>query len=408
MKSKHEQWIGIALLLCLGLLFLAASGNTGRPWQLIDLVGDEESFEWKDTDGTTIWRMHKDGTFVMIPTNKQLRVAGIEITSASPVDVEDGGTGSSSLTGIVYGNGTAALSAYDPSDNNIPKGSGTGLTASGLNDDGTNIYFTSRNLGGGTSSPDYGFDFETVTGATYGKIKAAYPLYFANNGSTSVGFGFNAYNNPVWKAGAGSAGAYSSALIYDATNGTLYYFATDNLNSSGGTLSNLDTRFYADRNGNFWVGNNLSALSITDRTESPPDATEALRITRTMRPKKLANGGYGIDYSVLDSSLIQEVTREIVRPVLLNKQTGARTPLHLMTNERQAEILNALPADTEIIQVTEAKVDRGRNLTRTVSGFGLILPRLADQAQEQAQDIRQLRRQNRELEERIAALEARQ
>ena len=72
------------------------------------------------TDGTDLAKFFFNGDFWIL---KQLQVAGIEITSVSPLDVEDGGTGLTTLTA-----------------NRIPKGNGTSaFSASSLYDDGTNV-----------------------------------------------------------------------------------------------------------------------------------------------------------------------------------------------------------------------------------------------------------------------------
>jgi len=168
-------------------------------------------------------------------------------------------------------------------------------------------------------------------------------------------------NGQTWK---GNINITDDVIVYDANAAGIMKFA------SGGAV---------------YAYGDVSALSFTDRTDSPKDATESLKLLQSIKPKARIDGGYGIDYATLDPALKSRVQKTEFRHYLKNYATGSRTELQYEALRDYQDSPDALDENHSIETETIVVEEPGRNLTLTVSAAALAISEL--EARDKAKDI---------------------
>ena len=147
-------------------------------------------------------------------------ITGGSITGITDLAVADGGTGASTLTGVVIGNGTSAMTAVAPSTSgNVLTSNGTTWTSSSLPAPAQVFGSTWTNLTGTKTS------FNTYTNTT-GK----YIQVFCNSGCNGGGNGQIYINGNLvarWAAQFNGCGGYSCNMAAIVPPGATYYITSD-------------------------------------------------------------------------------------------------------------------------------------------------------------------------------------
>ena len=354
-----------ALLSALSIVCFAVPPNDSLP-MFSDRYTIGGGWTLYDTDGNVI----ADFTESQVTTLTSL-------TLTTDLSVANGGSGASTLTGVLAGNGTSAFTAYDPADNVILKGSGTGVTASSITDTGSAISTASSLTIGGNYAMTYASGALTQT-FTYGANLGGPAAPGTPNGSI------------IWQSNDSGGTARQGAKIVSLTEATGggsirggLQLITVNGNIDTGYLVLTGTgkvgiqkttpSYELDVAGNVYAASDVSALTFTDRTKTPKDKTEAREMVKSIRPVKHLDGSYGVDYTQLDSRLVVDSTKIIEHPMLLDIKTGEMTPINLMSQKRQEDINTVLPAGCRIEVVTTAIAEKGRNATLLISAMALML-----------------------------------
>ena len=147
-------------------------------------------------------------------------ITGGSITGITDLAVADGGTGASTLTGVVIGNGTSAMTAVAPSTSgNVLTSNGTTWTSSSLPAPAQVFGSTWTNLTGTKTS------FNTYTNTT-GK----YIQVFCNSGCNGGGNGQIYINGNLvarWAAQFNGCGGYSCNMAAIVPPDATYYITSD-------------------------------------------------------------------------------------------------------------------------------------------------------------------------------------
>jgi len=147
-------------------------------------------------------------------------ITGGSITGITDLAVADGGTGASTLTGVVIGNGTSAMTAVAPSTSgNVLTSNGSSWTSSSLPAPAQVFGSTWTNLTGTKTS------FNTYTNTT-GK----YIQVFCNSGCNGGGNGQIYINGNLvarWAAQFNGCGGYSCNMAAIVPPGATYYITSD-------------------------------------------------------------------------------------------------------------------------------------------------------------------------------------
>lgn len=122
---------------------------------------------------------------------------------------------------------------------------------------GSDIYYSTGNVGIGTATPSASLD---VTGSTYTAILGtSLPMYVLSNNPT---LGLNAYYNAGWKYGRGSSSNYAGAIDLQAnTDGSINFYTGTSVGNANAALT-LTPRVTVLQSGNVGIGSTNPAAKL--------------------------------------------------------------------------------------------------------------------------------------------------